>query len=36
LNQIVGKEEEKDCCEITTIHDDVVTEASKVQLTEVI
>jgi ArsR family transcriptional regulator, lead/cadmium/zinc/bismuth-responsive transcriptional repressor len=34
LDQVVGKEDDKDCCEVTIINDEIVTEASKVQLTE--
>jgi ArsR family transcriptional regulator len=34
LNQIIERDEDKDCCEVIIIHDDVVSEASKVQLTD--
>lgn len=34
MDQKLGTDEDKDCCEVTIIHDDIVTQASEVQLTE--
>jgi ArsR family transcriptional regulator len=32
MTHIHTKDEDKDCCDVTIIHDDIVTEACKVQL----
>lgn len=34
MDQVIESEEDKNCCEVTIIHDDVVSEASKAQLTD--